>query len=195
MAGSQSQHTIQIDADATRAKKEIADLLKSLKAVGTMNLDKLGLDTQIREASVAADELAIHLKNATNVNTGKLNLVEFNKSIEASGRSMSQLITTLAQGGNVGQQAFRQLTAAIANTQVPIKQTNTLLNNMMTTLKNTVKWELSSAAVHSLESALSGAVSYVEDLNTSLTNIRIVTNKSAEDMAQFAVKANKAAKE
>lgn len=195
MARNQDQYTIQINADATRAKKEIADLLKSLKAVGTMNLDKLGLDTQIREASVAADELAIHLKNATNVNTGKLNLVEFNKSIEASGRSMSQLITTLAQGGNVGQQAFRQLTAAIANTQVPIKQTNTLLNNMMTTLKNTVKWELSSAAVHSLESALSGAVSYVEDLNTSLTNIRIVTNKSAEDMAQFAIQANKAAKE
>lgn len=195
MARNQNQYTIQINADATRAKKEIADLLKSLKAVGTMNLDKLGLDTQIREASVAADELAIHLKNATNVNTGKLNLVEFNKSIEASGRSMSQLITTLAQGGNVGQQAFRQLTAAIANTQVPIKQTNTLLNNMMTTLKNTVKWELSSAAVHSLESALSGAVSYVEDLNTSLTNIRIVTNKSAEDMAQFAIQANKAAKE
>lgn len=195
MARNQDQYTIQINADATRAKKEIADLLKSLKAVGAMNLDKLGLDTQIREASVAADELAIHLKNATNVNTGKLNLVEFNKSIEASGRSMSQLITTLAQGGNVGQQAFRQLTAAIANTQVPIKQTNTLLNNMMTTLKNTVKWELSSAAVHSLESALSGAVSYVEDLNTSLTNIRIVTNKSAEDMAQFAIQANKAAKE
>ena len=195
MARNQDQYTIQINADATRAKKEIADLLKSLKAVGTMNLDKLGLDTQIREASVAADELAIHLKNATNVNTGKLNLVEFNKSIQASGRSMNELITTLAQGGNVGQQAFRQLTAAIANTQVPIKQTNALLNNMMTTLKNTVKWELSSAAVHSLESALSGAVSYVEDLNTSLTNIRIVTNKSAEDMAQFAVQANKAAKE
>ena len=195
MARNQNQYTIQINADATRAKKEIADLLKSLKAVGTMNLDKLGLDTQIREASVAADELAIHLKNATNVNTGKLNLVEFNKSIEASGHSMSQLITTLAQGGNVGQQAFRQLTAAIANTQVPIKQTNTLLNNMMTSLKNTVKWELSSTAVHSLESALSGAVSYVEDLNTSLTNIRIVTNKSAEDMAQFAIQANKAAKE
>lgn len=195
MARDQSQYTVQINADASRAKKEINDLLKSLKEVGNMNLDKLGLDTQIREASIAADELAIHLKNATNANTGKLNLVEFNKSIQASGRSMNELITTLAQGGNVGQQAFRQLTAAIANTQVPIKQTNALLNNMMTTLKNTVKWELSSAAVHSLESALSGAVSYVEDLNTSLTNIRIVTNKSAEDMAQFAVQANKAAKE
>ena len=60
MARNQNQYTIQINADATRAKKEIADLLKSLKAVGTMNLDKLGLDTQIREASVAADELAIH---------------------------------------------------------------------------------------------------------------------------------------
>jgi hypothetical protein len=29
--------------------------------------------------------------------------------------------------------------------------------------------------VHSLESALSGAVSYAKNLNTSLTNIRIVT--------------------
>jgi hypothetical protein len=46
---------------------------------------------------------------------------------------------------------------------------------MATTLKNTVKWELSSAAVHGLESALLGAVSYAKNLNTSLTNIRIVT--------------------
>ena len=45
MARDQSQYTVQINADASRAKKEINDLLKSLKAVGDMNLDKLGLDT------------------------------------------------------------------------------------------------------------------------------------------------------
>jgi hypothetical protein len=76
----------------------------------------------------------------------------------------------------------------------PIKKTNQMLNNMMTTLKNTVKWELSSSFIHGLEGALSNAVSYTKNLNTSLTNIRIVTNKSADDMARFALEANKAAK-
>jgi len=58
---------------------------------------------------------------------------------------------------------------------------------MMTTLKNTVKWELSSSIVHGLEGALSGAVSYVKELNSSLTDIRIVTGQSVEDMSKFAV--------
>jgi hypothetical protein len=40
--------------------------------------------------------------------------------------------------------------------------------------------------VHGLESALSGAVNYAKDLNKSLTDIRIVTGQSQEDMARFA---------
>ena len=68
-----------------------------------------------------------------------------------------------------------QLSTAIASSEVPLKRMNTTLANMATTLRNTVKWELSSAAVHGLESALSGAVSYVKNLNSSLNDIRIVT--------------------
>jgi hypothetical protein len=88
---------------------------------------------------------------------------------------LTELISNLGQGGSAGQAAFEQMTAAIARTQVPLRQTSALLKDMATTLKNTVKWELSSSAVHGLESALSGAVSYAKNLNTSLTNIRIVT--------------------
>jgi len=84
---------------------------------------------------------------------------------------------------------------AIANTEVPLKRTNTMLNNMMTTLKNTAKWELSSSFVHGIESAVSGAVSYVKELDSTLNNIRIVTGKSSADMAAFAKQANAAAKE
>lgn len=71
---------------------------------------------------------------------------------------------------------------------------NNTLKQFAQTLKNTVKWELSSNIVHGLESAISGAVSYAKNLNTSLTNIRIVTGQSVEDMAKFAVEANKAAR-
>ena len=52
---------------------------------------------------------------------------------------------------------------------------NSTLKNFATTLKNTVKWEISSTMIHGLERSLRGAVSYAKNLNTSLTNIRIVT--------------------
>ena len=77
---------------------------------------------------------------------------------------------------------------------VPLKQTNTTLTKMMTTLKNTAKWELSSKAIHGIESAFSNALNYVQDLNQALTDIRVVSNSSVEDMTKFAAQANIAAK-
>jgi len=41
---------------------------------------------------------------------------------------------------------------------------------------------------------MSGAVSYIENLNTSLNNIRVVTGKSISDMSNFAKEANVMAK-
>jgi hypothetical protein len=41
-------------------------------------------------------------------------LNDFAKSIEMSGHSMSDLISKLANGGDVGQQAFMKLTTAIS---------------------------------------------------------------------------------
>jgi hypothetical protein len=65
-----------------------------------------------------------------------------------------------------------------------------MINNMMTTLKNTAKWELSSNIIHGLESAFSSAISYAKNLNGALTDIRIVSGASVEQMAKFAVEAN-----
>ena len=66
---------------------------------------------------------------------------------------------------------------------------------MATTLANTVKWNAASAVVNGLTRAVEQAWGYVKSLDTSLNNIRIVTGKSADEMANFAVQANSAAKE
>ena len=66
---------------------------------------------------------------------------------------------------------------------------------MATTLANTVKWNAASAAVNGLTRSVEQAWGYVKSLDTSLNNIRIVTGKSADEMANFAVQANNAAKE
>jgi len=51
---------------------------------------------------------------------------------------------------------------------------------MMNTLKNTVKWEISSNLVHGIESAFSNALSYAKNLNSSLNDIRIVSGQSVD---------------
>ena len=195
MAGNRQQFTLQFNADTSQAKKAVSDLMNSLKEVTKNNSLSLNINADLIKGAEAAQELETHLRSAVNVNTGQLNLVAFNKSLQQSGQSLSTLVTNLANAGSTGQQAFINLATAISQTQVPLRQTNALINNMMTTLKNTVKWELSSSVVHGLSGALSGAVSYVKELNSSLTDIRIVTGQSADDMAKFAVQANRAAKE
>jgi len=66
---------------------------------------------------------------------------------------------------------------------------------MMTTLKNTVKWELSSMFIRGLRTSITGAIGYVKDLNGALNDIRIVTGKSVEEMARFTDQARAAARE
>lgn len=195
MAGNRQQFTLQFNADTSQAKKALNELQKSLNKVSTVDLEVAISDSALKKASEAAQDLKKHLQEATNVNTGELNLNTFVNSLNKAGTSVTQLGNALLDAGQTGQAAFSQLASVIASAEVPIKRMNSTLAAWGQTLKNTVKWELSSTMVHGLESALSGAVSYVKDLNSSLTNIRIVTGQSAEDMARFATQANRAARE
>lgn len=61
-------------------------------------------------------------------------------------------------------------------------------------MKNTARWQLTSSALHGFMGAIQTAYGYSKDLNESLNNIRIVTQKNIEDMSKFADQANKAAK-
>lgn len=188
------QFTLQFNADVRQAKREFEALSKILTDISTMHLKTPIEDSAIKKASAAAQELNRHLQSAVNVDTGKLNLNAFSRSLEQANTSISELSASLLEAGQIGQDAFLRLTSSIAQTEVPLRRTSSLLREWGTTLKNTVKWELSSSIVHGLESALAGAVSYAKNLNGSLNDIRIVTGASVEDMAKFADQANRAAK-
>lgn len=189
------QYGIDISANTSQAKQAIADLQRSIQSLQNTAEGDNFLNEKINKAAAAAKELQLQLAKATNVNTGKLNLSLLNDNLKASGKSAQQLMTSLLEGGRTGQQAFASMANAIAQAEVPLKQTNKLIADFGNTLKNTVKWEISSNLVHGLESAMSGAVSYAKNLNSSLTDIRIVTGQSTEQMAKFAQYANKAAKD
>jgi hypothetical protein len=84
---------------------------------------------------------------------------------------------------------------AITEAEMPLKRSNELMNKLWITMKNTVRWQITSGLLTGFTGAIGDAYRYAEDLNESLNNIRIVTGKSTAEMAQFAKQANRAAKE
>ena len=84
---------------------------------------------------------------------------------------------------------------AIGAAELPLKRSNVLLDKLWTTMKNTARWRLTTGVLNTFIGGLQSAFGYAKNLDESLNDIRIVTGKSADEMAKFAIEANKAAKE
>ena len=185
-------------ANTSQAKAQLENLQTSLKNItNTTSLGgtgKLGITKQLQEGITAAAELQIHLKKATNINTGNLDFSKLNQSLKQSGMTLQQYGAKLQQLGPQGQQAFQQLANSVAQSEIPIKRSNAHLEKFATTLKNTVRWQISASLLQGFTSTIQNAYRYAQDLNESLNNIRIVTGYNTDEMAKFAEEANRAAK-
>ena len=183
-------------ADTSQAKAQLQDLQKQLTNLinNPKSMNSLGITKEIQEASVAAATLKTQLENATNVNTGKLDLGRFNQSLKESGYQIKDYKNALLALGPEGQKAFATLAQSITTAEVPLRRSNALLREFSTSLKNTTRWQISSSVVHGFMGAIQSAYGYAQDLNESLNNIRIVTGQSVDEMAKFAEKANASAK-
>lgn len=181
-------------ADTAEAKKAIDDLNRDLKSIAS--LDAVGgLTPGIQSAVSAAKDLQVHLNNAFDIKTGNFDLSRLNSSLKSSGQSLSELSNKLLNAGMTGESAFLNLSKSISRANINLTKSQGLLDSFITTLKNTARWQLSSSVLHGFIGATQSAISYTEDLNKSLNNIRIVTGQNSDQMAKFAESANKAAKE
>jgi len=188
---------LRFNADTSQAKKQIQDLQASLTKLGTSSTQNLSFDkmnSELVEATSNVNILKTQLERAFNTNTGKLDLTRFNQEMQRSGMTLEKYQKSLMALGPEGSQAFAKLATAISQADIPLMRTNKLLTEMGTVLKNTIKWQISSSAIHGFMGAIQQAYGYAQDLNESLTNIRIVTGQSTEQMATFAAQANQAAR-
>ena len=185
-------------ADTTQAAKQIQNLQTTLNQL-TLNAslnNKLGLNKELTEATNQVTKLKSILSTSTDKDTGLLNFKTFNAEIKKSGINVEQYAKSLNKLGPDGAKAFSQLSAAVSNANLSFNKANGLMSELWTTMKNTLRWQLTSSALHSFIGGLEQAYGYAKDLNKSLTDIRIVApEKSLGDMADFAKVANKQAKE
>ena len=184
------------NADTGKAKTQIMELQSLLSKIAytgaTGGTDKL--QTDLHAASEAAKELQFHLNNAFNVSTGNFDLSMLDRSLKTSGTNIQKLSMNLLNAGATGQQAFVKLAQSISLADQPMFRISNRMKEFAVTMKNTVKWQLSSSTLHGFMGAVQSAYGYAQDLNESLNNIRIVTGYNVDKMAEFAEQANKAAK-
>lgn len=193
------QVNLQFTADAKSAQNQIRDLQFQLdnllkSSINEVQTQKLPITKELTEAQIAASKLQTILSQTVNIKTGKMDLTKFSQSLRQSNLNLEKLQSNLMELGPEGQKAFMTLSQSIIEADVPLKRTSALVSEMWTVMKNTVRWQISSSAIHSFIGAVQTAYGYAQDLNKSLNNIRIVTGQTTDQMAKFAKQANIAAK-
>ena len=179
---------------------QIKSSLQEIKNLTAQDLMKIGGHTDIQKAERELQSLKTSisqidgaLERAFNTDLGTLNVSKFNQALK--GMNLNKVYQDFSAAGSAGQAAFRNVTSQILTTNMQLKQTHNFLNNMATTMANTVKWGVASSVMNNFTGSVRKAYGYVKSLDTSLNDIRIVTGKSADEMERFATKANNAAKE
>lgn len=195
--GSQIRYGISFNVDKT-GLNQLKTELQQIKNMTVGDLVKLNPSiannavNELEKIKGSANKLENALEKAFNPNLGTLNVTKFNQELKKL--NINQIYKDLSQAGVAGQKAFRDVTTQILTTNMHLKQTHTLLDSMAETMGNTIKWGIASSALNSFTGSIQKAYGYVKNLDTSLNNIRIVTEKTADEMGRFAVKANNAAK-
>ena len=177
-------------------KSGIQDLKKSLQDIQKIkpaNFD--GTNEDLKQVKATAKEVQVALTKAFNPNINSINLKTFDSQLKSSGKTINDIYASFSKAGVQGEVAFSQMARSVLTTNQQLKETHSLVNQMGTTMVNTIKWGIASSIMNTFTSSVQGAFTYVESLEKSLTNIRIVTGDSQQKMEQFADSANRAAQE
>ena len=173
--------------------KQLQDIQNRANQVSLSNNATKQIKQDMADVYLAAKDLEKILSNSWNNKLNQLDLTKFNGSLQQSKHNLVELKNSLSkiEGGS---QAFSSLTRDILNTNVQLKQSKTLLDDLAQTMTNTVKWGITSSIFNTMTDSIQNAWNYVKALDSSLNDIRIVTGKSSDEMTNFAIQANKAAK-
>ena len=191
------QVNLTFTADTKAAQQQMNQLQQQLSNLAATPINATPgtkMAQSLQQAAQKAVELKVALNNATNVDTGKLNFSKFSQELQRNKMSLQDYAMQLKKLGPEGVQAFSQLANSIRQSETPLISLQGKAAALGKTFANTARWMISSSMLQGVMSAFSGTINYAKELNESLTSIRVVTGKSADDMSRFAKEANKAAK-
>ena len=192
MANSKDDIRLRVGYDIDQSSlKQVSKSLQNLQNIKPSSFK--GTKDQLDQVKETAKKVEQALTSAFNVKLNSVNISQFNQNLETARLDINKIYTEFSKAGTQGKVAFSQMASSVLNTNLQLKQTHSLINSMGETMANTVKWGIASSVMNSFTSSVQQAFQYVKSLDSALTDIRIVTGDSAEQMQNFAVQANQAA--
>lgn len=177
-------------------KKGLKDL-QSLTLNDYLNLNKsmkiTEAKTNLEELKGTISKVQAALTKSYNSSLGSLNASALNNELNKIG--IDKIYNDFNKAGAAGTYQFNQLASSVLTSNLKLKETHNILDEMADTFASTVKWNIASSAMNALQRNVQAAYNYVVKLDSSLNDIRVVTGKSADDMERFAQRATDAAKE
>ena len=195
------EYVLGFSVDASKAKSEMNQLQDQLRKIATQkNLlgEKHPLITSqdlIDSGKLQADflQLGTVLKNSFNKTTGQLNLNKMLVELDKYGLKWEQVSNALVRSGGEGVAALQKINNMVVQSDANFVDLGKHARDFVDQLYRSAKIQLSYKALSGMTSIFRDSYRYVVDLNKSLTNIQIVTQKSNQSMAEFAKNANKSA--
>lgn len=166
---------------------KIQDRLQNLKldVKDTGSIDKI---------TAKLDLFRDAINQSYNFRLNTTDLTKMNQLLAQSKVDVRELARDFASLGDQGRLAFMQITNELSKFNTQAKSVSAMTQKIWNTVGNTVRWGIISNGFQSVLDSVNRATGYVKELDRSLTDIRLVSNYSAQEMQRFAEQANKAAK-
>ena len=194
----QIKYGVKFDVD-TKSLNQLKSSLQQIKKVSLDDIMKFNntslssAEKILKSIQEDANKVESALNKAFNTKLNTLNLQTFNRELAAAQTSIDKVYQSFSQGGVVGQTLFNNFSREILHTNAQLQQSSKLLDDMAVSMGNTIKWGITSSIFNNITGSIQKAYYYAKDLDRSLTDIRIVTGDSADQMQRFAKVANTAA--
>lgn len=175
----------------TKLQQEIAQLETQLTRLSSR---KLISDSDFNSAQTQIKALKTAISKSYNSKLGLIDWTSFNSSFKTAKGNIQDLITTMNKGGVTGKNTLTQTISTLGQLDTKLSSVSKATEKVFNTIGNTVRWGVVASGFQEVMNAAHDAVEYVKDLDTSLTNIMMVTDESRSSMNEYAKSANEAAK-
>lgn len=191
-------NTVHYNIETTLDSSGVAQLQAQIRQVETelqrMANQQLIEDRVYNDAKTKLEKLRSQINMAFNANLGMLDTKKLTDGLKNANLSLGDLRTAFSTAGTAGEMAFNNTISRLGKLDTGIKSISRTTDKLFNTIGNTVRWGVVASGFQGVLNSAHQAVQYVRDLDTSLTNIMMVTDYSKEQMYDYANAANEAAK-
>lgn len=180
----------------SKVKASLAEIQKNATIRDVFKYDPTSFvkaKSDLKEIKNSAYGVQQSLTAAFNPKNQTLDLSKFQSEMKSYNQTITQVYNNFSKLGSQGKTAFMELTAQMMKSNTQVKESKKQFESLGESITNAARWTVSSMAIRSITTGIQNAISYAKQLDASLTNIQVVTGKSADEMARFAQQATNAA--